>query len=282
MKWRSITVGVLAVLVAGCSSEPEMVREVRKVGLIDAIRETLLESVEAEKSAVLASTDEESRSLVHEAEHSTAKINRLRGELRALVVADGRKPETEKLAAFDAAWADVERVDRRLLALAVANTNLKAARLSASKGAAALGRFVDALGDIMRGAEAAGTIRALSGASIAALRIQPQLLVHIPSADEAEMTRIEDRMHKLSEEVDRDLDTVRDGGLVAPERLAAAAQAWSDYQGILKQVLHLSRENSNVISFDVSVHEKRQVTKECLEALSALREAVEAGPRATR
>ena len=257
MKWRSITAGTLVLLVAGCSSEPEMVRETRKVGLIDAIRETLLESVEAEKSAVLATSDEESKSFAREAEQSTAKIKRLRGELRALIVADGRKAEIEKLAAFDAAWADVERVDQRLLALAVANTNLKAARLSASQGAAALDRLVDGLGEIMRGTDSAGTIRTLSGASIAALRIQPLLLVHIPSADDAEMTRIEDRMRKLSEEVDHDLDTVREGGLVAPERLAAAAQAWTDYQGILKQVLHLSRENSNVISFDVSVHEKR-------------------------
>ena len=76
MKWRSITAGVLAVLVAGCSSEPEMVREARKVRLIDAIRETLLESVEAEKSAVLATTDEESKSFAGQAEQSSAKINR--------------------------------------------------------------------------------------------------------------------------------------------------------------------------------------------------------------
>ncbi|MBI3782643.1 MAG: hypothetical protein HY270_04505 [Deltaproteobacteria bacterium] len=54
------------------------------------------------------------------------------------------------------------------------------------------------------------------------------------------------------------------------------------HQRVLKDVLRLSRENSNVISFDVSVHEKRQVTKECLTALSALLEALDVGPKSVR
>ena len=282
MRSRSILVGVLTVLLASCSSEPQILRETREVGIIDAIRQTLLESVEAEKSAVLATTDEESKSLAHDSRQAAARIDGLRGELRTLVVADGRRTELEKLDAFDAAWAEVEHVDQRLLALAVANTNLKAARLSANEGGAALDRFVDLLGQMMHGADAADTIRTLSHASIAALRIQPLLLVHIPSADDAEMTQIEERMRAFSETVDRDLGTLRDSGQVSPDQLAAATQAWSDYQRILKEVLRLSRENSNVISFDVSVHEKRQVTKECLAALSALKEAVVAGPHPTR
>ena len=43
---------------------------------------------------------------------------------------------------------------------------------------------------------------------------------------------------------------------------------------MVADVLRLSRENTNVISFDVSVHEKRHATKICLSALSALIEAV--------
>ncbi len=282
MRSRSILVGVLTVLLASCSSEPRILRETREVRIIDAIGQTLLESVEAEKSAVLATTDEESKSFAHDSRQAAARINGLRGELRTLVVADGRRTELEKLEAFDAAWANVEHVDQRLLALAVANTNLKAARLSANEGGAALDRFVDLLGQMMHDADAADTIRTLSHASIAALRIQPLLLVHIPSADDAEMTQIEERMRASSETVNRDLGTLRDSGQVSPDQLAAATQAWSDYQRILKEVLRLSRENSNVISFDVSVHEKRQVTKECLAALSALKEAVVAGPHPTR
>ena len=89
-------------------------------------------------------------------------------------------------------------------------------------------------------------------------------------------------MRTLSEEIDRDLIAARDSGQVPPEQLAAAAQLWMDYQRILTEVLRLSRENSNVISFDVSIHEKRYVTKECDAALAALLEAVRTGPQATR
>jgi len=282
MPFRPIVLGLIVAVVASCSSEPAMVRQMRKVRLITAVREALLESVEAEKSAVLATTDEESASMAHEAGQSAATINHLRRELRALVVADGRRVEIEKLDAFDAAWAELERVDERLLALAVANTNLKAARLAASQGAADLDRFVDTLTEMARSATASATIRTLSGAVTAALRIQPLALVHIPSADDAEMTRLEERMRALGDEVDRGLAALRDDGKVSPDQLAAATQAWGDYQRVLKDVLRLSRENTNVVSSDVSVHEKRQVTKECLTALAALLETVDIGPKAVR
>ena len=282
MKCRWRVSWLVLVVAAGCSAEPSLVRQMRKERVINAIRQSLLESVEAEKSAVLATTDEESQALALEAQRSAAEINRLRGELRPLLLADKRREEIEKLDAFDAAWAEVESVDQRLLALAVGNPNLKAARLSAREGAAALERFVDTLTEMQRTATEAETIRTLSRASVAALRGQSLLLVHIPTADEAEMARLEQRMRELSDEVDRSLASARETGQSSPEQLAAASAAWSDYRRIASDVLRLSRENTNVISFDVSVHEKRHVTKECLSALSALLAAVESGPQATR
>jgi hypothetical protein len=82
--------------------------------------------------------------------------------------------------------------------------------------------------------------------------------------------------------VDRNLASARESGAPLPQQLATASQAWSEYRRIAADVLRLSRENTNVISFDVSVHEKRQATKECLSALSALLAAVESGSPATR
>jgi hypothetical protein len=282
MTCRSIGLWMALVAVAGCSGEPALVRQMRKEHLINAIRQRLFESVEAEKSAVLATTDEESQALALEVQHSATDINRLRGELRPLIVADGRHEEIEKLDAFDATWTELEGVDHRLLALAVANTNLKAARLSAREGVAALDRFVDALTEMQRSATEPEMIRTLSRASVAALRGQSLLLVHIPTADEAEMTRLEQRMGTLSDEVDRNLASARESGAPLPQQLATASQAWSEYRRIAADVLRLSRENTNVISFDVSVHEKRQATKECLSALSALLAAIESGAPATR
>jgi hypothetical protein len=96
------------------------------------------------------------------------------------------------------------------------------------------------------------------------------------------MSRLEERMGALEEEVNRDLSAVRTSGQVSPDQLAAATQAWDDYQKVLNDVLRLSRENTNVISFDVSVHEKRLATKECVAALAALQEVVDVGSKATR
>ncbi|HVN85741.1 MAG TPA: hypothetical protein VMW17_12940 [Candidatus Binatia bacterium] len=250
--------------------------------LINAIREKLLESAEAEKSAVLATTDDESQAAALEAKKYEAEVNADRGELGRLVAADGRREEIEKFDAFDAAWAELERIDERLLALAVANTNLKAARLVSRDGAAALDRFVNALTEMQHAVAEPDTIRTLSQASVAALRSQSLLFVHIPSADDAEMTRLEQQMANLNAEVEHCLRTVRESGRPGLERLESASQAWGDYQRLSAEIIRLSRQNSNVISFDVSVHEKRKATKDCLSALAALSAAVGGGPHPSR
>jgi hypothetical protein len=259
-----------------------MLRQMRKERLIDAIREKLLESVEAEKSAVLATTDAESKASALEAKNFETKINKLRAELRRLIVADGQQVEIEKLNAFDVAWAELERVDARLLALAVANTNLKAIRLLSRDGAADLDRFVDQLAEMQRAVTEPELIRTLSRASVAALRSESLLFVHIPSADDAEMTRLEQQMQELNAQVTRELDSARESGRLDREQLASASQAWDEYQGVAAEVVQLSRQNTNVISIDVSIHEKRGATRECLAALSALSAALDVGPHATR
>jgi hypothetical protein len=75
---------------------------------------------------------------------------------------------------------------------------------------------------------------------------------------------------------------VGEGLAEPPEALARASRAWVEYQRISAEVLRLSRENTNVISFDVSIHEKRRATEACLAALDALAAAVESGPAAVR
>ncbi len=266
----------------GCRSEPAMTRQLDKERLIGTIRQKLLESVEAEKSAVLATTDEESQTLAQEARNSAAAIDTLRGELRQRIVADGRRAEVEKLDAFDEAWAGLKRIDERLLARAVANTNLKATRLLSREGATALDRFVNGLTAMQRAVTDPETIRTLSRASVAALRSESVLFVHIPSADDAEMTRLEQQLRDLGAEVEGCLRAARESGQAGQEQLASTSQAWDEFQRLVPEIVRLSRQNSNVISFDVSVHEKRQAMQECLSALSALSVAVEAGPHDTR
>jgi hypothetical protein len=116
------------------------------------------------------------------------------------------------------------------------------------------------------------TLRRLSGVSVAALQIQSLLAPHIASADDGEMTRLEERMRTLG-------DTVRAGLADAgPE----AEAAWADYEGDVAEVLRLSRLNTNVVSVDVSLNEKRRVMDACRGALAELLAAVRGGPEPTR
>lgn len=268
-----LTPAILAIAI-GCGSEPAMVTHAREVRLIQQIRQSLLVAVEAEKSAVLSITDDESKALALESGRASARIEELRADLRPLIVADGREQPLARLESFDAAWAEFRSVDQRLLALAVANTNLKAARMTAEEGAAALDHFVDELAAAGLASTDATRLRALGNAAVAALRVQALLLVHIPSADADHMTRLEKRMTDLIVEVDRNLVAAGQGEPSLVERLRAAGEAWASYRGVVTEALRLSRENTNVISFDVSVHEKRLTTKQCLLALAALEEAV--------
>lgn len=274
---RSAVFVIVAGILASCRSEPALLRHLEELRLIDGIEQRVLESVEAEKSAVLAITDAESVEYARQSRQSAGEIDRLQLRLAELIHEDARAGEVEKLAAFAATWSDLKQIDARLLDLAVANTNLKATRLSLDEGSRALDRFIVAIDALDRTSKDIAAIRSLANAAVAATRIQALLFAHIPERSDAEMTALEDRMHALAATVDEALRAADGGGGTADARAA-----WTDYQRIMVEVIRLSRLNTNVISFDVSVHEKRAATRACLDALGALRSAVEAGPTPTR
>ncbi len=264
------------------AAEPALLTGTRKIALVADLRHRLLESVEAEKSAVLATTDTESAAFAAESKRAAAEVNRVRGELQSLVVSDGRASEVETLGAFDTAWAILEVTDAKLLDLAVANTNLAATRSAGGEGAAALDRTVTAIGDMERASSNPGVLRDLSAAAVSALLVQTVLIRHIPSADDAEMTALEQRIDELTERVDRILADVAADAAVPPELSARAGDEWSEYRRILVEVLQLSRRNTNVLSFDLAVHGKRDAMRGCLDALDDLGAAMESVPQPSR
>ena len=268
-----IPILALSAVIVGCGTEPALIGQARKATLVHALLDNLHASVEAEKSAVMATTDEESITFAQESRRRTAEMNQLRDELHRRVLDDDRPGERSKLAAFDTAWAEVRDVDERLLALAVANSNLKAARLAAGESAVAVDRLVDALAQVAAQSSDPRVIREVAAASVSALRIQTLLAPHVATADDEEMTRLEARVSELGEQVE---------GVLAKVRNGAASAAWRDYQRLTADVMRLSRLNTNVVSVDVSVHEKRRVTESCRNALAALLHEIQTGPDATR
>jgi len=281
---RSAVLGVLAIALVwtgACNHEPALLRQTKKVGLVNNIQHELLESVDAEKSAVLAITDEESKDFAEQSRRSAAKIDELRANLAELIQIDPVRDEGEKLDAFDAKWKELKAIDARLLDLAVANTNLKASRLLAREGSAILDRFTTAVDTMSASTDDVAAVRALATTATAVARIQSMLFVHIPEASDAEMTALEARIRTLGETVDAQLKTGT-APLPASASKADAMQAWADYQRMEAEVIRLSRLNTNVISFDVSTHEKRTATQACLDALADLRDSIQGGPHATR
>src|ERR1035437_4483340 len=102
----------------------------RRVDLVERIRYSLAAASEAEKSAVLAVTDQDSQSFADQARAATSEVERLRKMLARLLVSGASQKEKELLSTFSEAFTNYQRVDRDLLALAVKNTNVKAFALA--------------------------------------------------------------------------------------------------------------------------------------------------------
>lgn len=276
-------VSMALVTIGACGRTPALLRQVEKVGVVNNIQKLLLESVEAEKSAVLAITDEESIEFAGQSRQAVEQIDKLKAHLADVIHADERQDEIDKLAVFSAKWDELKAIDARLLDLAVANTNLKAARLLARDGSTKLDALITSVDAMTLALSDVAVVRSLAQAATAVARIQSLLFVHIPEASDAEMTALEAQIAKLSATVDTAL---RDVGPLVPSTASAAATAaaadWAEYQRIVAEVIRLSRLNTNVISFDVSIHEKRTATRACLDALADLRTSIQSGPQPTR
>jgi methyl-accepting chemotaxis protein len=251
-----------ALLVTACSQQPAIVTDARKAELARDLQTQFTRSVDSEKAAVLASTDEESERFVNESRAASDRVNALRNELRELTT----PPEREKLQAFDQAWAQVEAVDAKLLPLAEANTNLKAARLSTHEAAGALDEVLTALSETEANTKDPVKLRQLSAASVAALRIQALHAPHIAAPGEAEMNALETRVAELEKQVDPLVST----------------PAWTRYKELTQKIFDLSRQNTNVRSFEMSVHEKRDASKAAEAALQVLVKKLHDIPRASR
>jgi hypothetical protein len=182
------------------------------------------------------------------------------------------------------AWEHLKAIDERLLGLAVANTNLKAMRLSVGDAASALDRFIAVLEEMITASSDPARIRELSIASIAAMRIQTLHGPHIVSTDDQEMDRLEGKMGTSRRALESVLSKLRlDPESAGSSPLREATTAWADYERATSEVIRLSRENTNLRSFDLSIHEKRRATEAFRNALADLaREIQSSVSHATR
>jgi hypothetical protein len=250
-----------------------------RVDLVGRMQGALARSSEAEKSAVLAITDEGSQTYADQTRAATAEVEQARQELLRLLEAGGTRLEKDLLAQFSQAFGDLQRIDDDVLRLAVKNTNLKAYAMAYGPAAdalaeldAALGRLIARTGDAK---EARRVLLLAFGARTAALRIQALLPPHIAEELDARMDQLEASMLREETQARRDLDGLAAlPGLQGDADLALARSRFARYGGFKAQILALSRENTNVRSLALSLNQKRKAMLLCLDVLNALNAAI--------
>jgi hypothetical protein len=254
----------------------------RRVDLVERMQLDLASASEAEKSAVLAITDEESQTFADQARAASARVEEEGRELGELL-ASAAQGERDLLTQFTRAFAELQRIDKDLLALAVRNTNLKAYTLAFGPAAAAIDEFNAALTRLVTAhadtPDAKATTLLALGAETSALRIETLLSPHIAEEDDKKMDALEARMAAEDAMVKKSLDGLAAlPALRSDPDLANAATRYADFGKTRTQILALSRENTNVRSLSISLNEKRKAMFAGQSALSALQEAILAEP----
>jgi len=190
-------------------------RSVKKLQLIQIMSRDLMASAEAEKSAVMAETDEASHAFAEQSMQAAQNVEKARRTLEPLL--EGNPQEVQLFHEWSRCWERLQAIDQEVLSLAVKNTNLKAFRLSFVPSAAALGRLENALNQLMdqvsSSPNAVAMTRHASRAAIGAFHIYALQAPHIAESTAIQMDKIEaamkhhdtqvtDALHNLQVQVD--------------------------------------------------------------------------------
>jgi hypothetical protein len=241
----------------------------RKLDLVEGMSLDLASASNAERGAVMAATEQDSR-LYADAAIAEAEVKR--DELTLLLEAAGPSRERKLLEEFAKLLDSFKSIDRELLALAVGHTNVKAAALAFGPAAQAVGEMCAALDRVAaKDALAPSAHRA----EIAALHLQTLLAPHIAEPTEERMGELEEEMRGDDQEVQRNLERLAAGGAAADPDVQAAVQAYGRFDEARADILRLSRENTNVRSLAISLDQKRKTMLLCEEALGALKQAIQ-------
>lgn len=254
-----------------------------KKAILSEMRIRLYESVEMEKNAVMALTDEQSRQFADQSRQASATVDHNLHKLRALVDAVPLQDEQNLLVEFDRCWTEFGKLDQDILAVAVQNTNVKAAALSREKGGQVMQRFEQALGAIpplFAGTPEEGRAALLADrALIAGLKIYALHSSHIAEANDKQMDQLEAQMHAEEKLAAQSLAELAElAGSAEGTRRDAVLQAktaFADFIQVTADVIALSRQNSNIKSLELSLGKKRNVTAQCDEILAAFQKVVQ-------
>ncbi|MFH0727460.1 MAG: MCP four helix bundle domain-containing protein [Pseudomonadota bacterium] len=252
-----------------------------KVRFITGMQTNLFRSEQAEKSAVMADTDEASMVFADQSRRAAGSLEQDRHALESLIEKDPTDKEKKLLGEFSDAWRELRNIDQEILDFAVQNTNLKAMALSFGKGGEFMRRFENALDRLIISGLSADTpcrVTVLaSQALVSAFKIYNLHALHIAEQRDEKMDEIEARMRRYSAAIDVSFKELTSAAGVRDEDLGSvkeAMAAYADLTAVTAEVINLSRRNTNVKSFQLSIGRKRRMVAQCDEILTSLLQAV--------
>lgn len=268
---------VAAGLGAGCGDVNAALGQVAAARRLSA--DLLIEftkAADAANRAVMADTDAASVTYAGEAETAKRAVSKDVDALRPMLHTLRYTDESRLLDEFAAKFTEYQNLDRRILDLAVENSNLKAQRLSFGPAQSAADAFRDSLQAIVPAGDP-WRVKALVASAVAAVReIQALQAPHIAEAEDTSMARLEKRMADAESAARTALDAL--APLVQPAsrpRLAAAVASLDQFMKLNAQIIELSRRNTNVRSLALSLDEKRKLTAPCEDTLRQLQAALD-------
>ena len=226
----------------------------------------------------MADADETSSTAARGARDATQAVERDLRELRPLLESLEYQDELRFLGTFEERFAEYRKLDEEILPLAVENSNLKAQRLSFGPATQAADEFRRSLDAAVRAAASANVCCAdalAARAVVSLLEIQVLHAPHIAEAEDAAMTRMEAQMAAAEGTVRKAVDDLKQLiGTKASAELTAASAAFDRFEDINREILTLSRRNSEVRSLALSLGRKRMLTAVADDQLRALEDAL--------
>jgi hypothetical protein len=250
-----------------------------RVDLVSQMRLALASASEAEKSAVLAITDQDSQAFAGQARTASAEVEQARRELGELLKTGGTQVEKELFNQFSELFAEFQRIDNTLLDLAVKNTNIKAYSLAFGPATAALNEMNAALSRLVAlnaGSPKEKQVMLLAyGAEINGLRLQTLIPQHIAEESDQKMDKLEALMFKEDKQIRKNLNELTAfRNLNQKTDLVTAVSSYAIFSKIKTQIMALSRENTNIKSLSISLSQKRKVMLLCQDTLNELQQAI--------
>jgi len=234
------------------------------------------QAADASNRAVMADTDEASIAFARDAEKALKIVDSDVQTLMPLLHSLSFSREIQLLEDFGKHFAQYRELDRTILTLAIENTNLKAQDLAFGPAREAADNFRNALGAVALRVPPKDRCKIdglIAKAVLAVREIQILYGPHIAEPNDAAMTDMEQAMANqdtsargaltsLTEVVPRD---------VRPA-LATALSALDRFKDFSRQIVALSRRNTNVRSLKLSLQTKPPLTAACNESLRALQD----------